>query len=98
MEINITKTMANHKINYHNGHFTCVVTRVKNSVYLDIYICIHPWILVTQECHMRLRNWYVVDGILLMLILKQIDLVLIFLPLYRSLRCCLHHLNTEAGK
>ena len=49
----------------------------------------------------KFGDWYVVDQVLLSLlrsVLKQIDLVLFYLPLYGSLASCLLHLNTEASK
>ena len=67
-----------------------MVTRVKNSV---LYIRFYPQIPVTQEC--RVPAWGLV-GCLDSYQSKSIWSL--FFPLYGSLACCLHHLNTETSK
>ena len=65
-----------------------------------VYIGIYPWIPVTQEWCVQSRGlvccWP--NLTLFRSVLKQIDLISFFFPLYGSLRRYLHHLNTEASK
>ena len=49
----------------------------------------------------KLWEWFVIDQTLLTLlwfVLKEIDFVSFFFPLYVCLANCLHHLNTGASK
>ena len=64
-------------------------------VYIDVYIhAFQP--LKNAVCN---RDWYIFDQTLIRLltfVLKQIDLVSFFFPLYGSPRRCLHYLSMKS--
>ena len=79
-----------------------MVTREKNFriVYLSFYIYIHTYM---DSGHLKMPCASSGTGMLLTepylgTVLKEINLVSLFFPLYGSLASCLHHLNTEASK
>ena len=74
------------------------MTRVKNFRF--VYLCFYIYM---DSSHSKMpcassRTGMLLNKPYLGTVLKQIDLVLFFFPLYGSLASCLHYLNTEASK